>query len=193
MKWQIKDKKTPFKGYFQIDEIVLEFERFNGGVNTANRELFYRGIAAGVLPYDPEQDLVLLIEQFRPGAIHADNPWLIEPIAGIIEKDQTPESTAKREALEEAGCSVEQLIPIADYFVTPGVSDEYLHLFCAPTQLDLAQNQSIHGLVEEHEDIRVHIVPRETSLQWLAEGKVKNGAAVVCLLWLASNYQKLSV
>ena len=164
MKWQIIDKKTPFKGYFQVDKYLIEFQRFGGGTNQVEREIFLRGDAAGVLPYDPHNDLVLLIEQFRPGCIYNGDPWLIEPIAGIIDKDESPEAVAKREAVEEAGCEVEQLIPIADYFVTPGVSSEYLHLYCAPTALSVDNNHAVHGLPEEGEDIRVHIIPRETKL-----------------------------
>lgn len=192
VKWQIVDKKTPFSGYFQVDEYVVEFERFDGGMNQVNRELFERGSAAGVLPYDPDQDLVLLIEQFRVGAMFTENPWLIEPIAGVIDKvGQPPEEVARKEALEEAGCELSQLIPVADYFVTPGVSTEYLNLYCAPTTLSLQNHHDVHGLPEEGENIRVHIISREESMDWLKSGKVKNAAAVVCLQWLALNYQDI--
>lgn len=191
MKWQILDKKTPFKGYFQVDQYTIEFERFANGFYKVDREIFERGSAVAVLPYDPERDLVLLIEQFRPGAMNSDNPWLIEPVAGIIDKGEVPEQVARREALEEAGCVVEQLLPIADYFVTPGASTEYLHLYCAPTQLSLNDHQQIHGLEHEGEDIRVHVISREESVKWLNAGKVRNAAAVVCLQWLALNHQKL--
>ncbi len=191
MKWQTLNKATPFKGYFQVDKYKIEFDRFAGGTYTVEREVFERGSAAAVLPYDPENDLVLLIEQFRAGAMASENPWLIEPIAGIIDEAEEPEDVARREALEEAGCEVTKLLPIADYFVTPGASSEYLHCYCAPTSLSVSDNQSIHGLAIEGEDILVHVISREESYKWLQEGKIRNAAAVVCIQWLMLNYKNI--
>lgn len=71
-----------------------------------------------VLPYDPQRDEVVLIEQFRVGAMgRTDNPWLVEMVAGLIDKDEQPEEVAHREAEEEAGLTFSALWPITKYFL----------------------------------------------------------------------------
>src|SRR3546814_9541363 len=119
------------------------------------REVFERNPVAGVLPYDPVQDAVVLLEQFRTGPMAAkdDNPWLIEIVAGIIEDGETPEDMARREATEEAGCTITDIEPIASFYPSPGGSSEYVHIFCGRT--DRTGIGGMHGNKIEDEDIRV--------------------------------------
>ncbi|MEQ8695449.1 MAG: NUDIX domain-containing protein, partial [Bauldia litoralis] len=101
----ILEKTTPYKGRFQIDRYRLRYHRFDGAWSEpVLREVFERGHAAAVLPYDPVRDEVVLIEQFRPGPLAAGeaSPWLIEIVAGIIDPGETPEEVVRREADEEA-------------------------------------------------------------------------------------------
>ena len=79
--------------------------------------------AVCVLPYDPQRDRVVLIEQFRVGALgKVDNPWLIELVAGLIDKDESPDEVARREAVEEAGLELADLWPVTRYFPSPGAA-----------------------------------------------------------------------
>lgn len=88
-----------------------------------SRELFVRHDAVCVLPYDPQRDRVVLIEQFRVGALgKVDNPWLIELVAGLIDKDEAPDEVARREAVEEAGLELADLWPVTRYFPSPGAA-----------------------------------------------------------------------
>jgi 8-oxo-dGTP pyrophosphatase MutT (NUDIX family) len=83
-----------------------------------------------MLPYDPQRDEVVLIEQFRVGALgKTDNPWLIELVAGLIDKEEQPEEVAHREAQEEAGLVIGALWPMTKYFPSPGGSNEFVHLY----------------------------------------------------------------
>ena len=111
---EILDKETAFQGYFRIDRYRLRHRLFAGGWSEAiTREVFERGHVVGVLPYDPIEDRVVLIEQFRIGAYAAGfSPWLIEIVAGVIEAGEEPEEVARRETLEETGCSVTELMPV---------------------------------------------------------------------------------
>lgn len=188
---EVLEKTTPFKGYFQVDCYRLRHRKFDGGwTDEMSREIFERGHAAAVLLYDPPRDRVVLIEQFRPGAYAAGlEPWLIEIVAGIIDPGETPEGVVRREAQEEAGCTVGELLPVGRYVVSPGGSTETVTVYCG--RVDSHAAGGIHGLDHEHEDIRVLALDREEALARLAQGKVTNLIAVVALQWLALNYTEI--
>lgn len=186
MQYKIIDKKTPFKRFFQIDIYELQHELFAGGwSDTVTREIFERGKAVAVLLHDPQSDQLLLVEQFRPGAIHDPNgPWMLEIVAGIVEAGESNEDVARREALEEAGCIVHDMEFIMDFYPSAGGSTELISLYYAA--VDLSQVKTgIHGLETENEDIRTSIVPTQTVMEWLAEGKIKASLAIIALQWLA--------
>lgn len=188
---EVREKSTAFKGYFQVDRYRLRHRKFDGGwTDEMTREIFERGHAAAVLPYDPERDTVVLIEQFRPGAYAAGvDPWLVEVVAGIIEAGETPEAVVRREAVEEAGCTVAELHPIGTFLATPGGSSETMALFCG--RCDCRGLGGIHGLDHEQEDIRVLVLGRQDALDRLAAGAIVNMTAVAALQWLALNYTEL--
>ncbi len=176
---------TVFKGYFQVEELQLQFRCFDGGWSqTITREVFERGEAAAVLPYDPVTDQVVLIEQFRVGAFNdANSPWLLEVIAGIIESDhEDPEQTLLREAKEEADLTLKHLAPICTYWVSPGGTTEQCHLYYA--QVDATQAGGIHGAVDEGEDIRVVVCDAQEAIAAVASGRINNAATIIALQWL---------
>jgi len=188
---EVIEKTTPFQGYFQVDLYRLRHRKYDGGWSgEMTREIFERGHAAAVLLYDPQRDSVVLIEQFRPGAYAAAlEPWLIEIVAGIIEAGETPEAVVRREAEEEAGCTVGALHLIGTFLATPGGSSETLTIYCG--QVDSVGAGGIHGLDHEHEDIRVLPMSRAAALEKLSQGGVTNLTAAVALQWLALNYTEL--
>jgi ADP-ribose pyrophosphatase len=188
---ELLEKTTPYQGYFGIGVYRLRHKRFGGGWSEVmSRELFERGHAAVVLPYDPLRDAVVLIEQFRIGAFAAGRaPWLIEPVAGIIEPGEIPADVARREALEEAGCEIAELEPIGTVMSSPGGCSEVLHLYCG--RVDSAGVGGIHGLEHENEDIRAFTLPADSALERLAEGEYGNASTVMTLQWLALNRERL--
>ncbi|HAW91468.1 MULTISPECIES: NUDIX domain-containing protein [unclassified Arsukibacterium] len=181
---EIIDKSTVFQGFFQIERCQLRHKLYAGGWSSPMvREIFERGHAAAVLPYNPQTDELVLIEQFRPGAmIENRSPWLLETIAGMIDHNQTGEQTARREALEEAGLELGKLWPMLSYFSSPGGSTERVQLFLG--QLTGPVVPGIYGLEQEHEDIKVQLLPRVDAMHLLAEGKIDNAATVIALQWL---------
>ncbi len=188
---EILERSTPFQGYFRIDRYHLRHRTHDGGWTAPmSREIFERGHAVGILLYDPRQDRVGLIEQFRPGALAAGwHPWLIEVVAGIIDDGETPEAVAVRECREEAGIAVGRLEPICRYLVSPGGSTESMELFCAEVNAD--QLSGLHGLPDEGEDIRVLTLPRHEAMAWLQEGRIANSMTIIALQWLALNHDSL--
>ena len=181
---EIISHEIPYQGYFRIEKYKLRHELFAGGwTEPMEREVFERGQAAAVLPYDPKLNKVILIEQFRIGAMQDEaSPWLLEIVAGIIDKGETPEEVCVREAEEEAGLKIEQLLPITRYWVSPGGCAEHFDLFCG--EVDASHAGGIHGLDHEHEDIKVHVVDVEQAFSMVRSGLIKNPPAIIALQWL---------
>lgn len=176
-----------YQGFYQLDRLHLRHELFAGGMgNEISREVFVRHDAVCMLPYDPQRDEVVLIEQFRVGVVgKTSNPWLIELVAGLIDKDEQPEQVAHREAQEEAGLDISALWPMTQYFPSPGGSTEFVHLFLG--RCDSRGVGGLHGLVEEGEDIRVSVWAFEDALQAVRDGRISNAASIIALQWLALN------
>jgi len=132
----------------------------------------------------------VLIEQFRIGALVAGiSPWLIEVVAGIVEEGEAPEEVARRETREEAGLEIQALMPMCRYLVSPGGSSESVRLYCG--RVDSRGAGGIHGLAEEHEDIRVDRLPYGEAMRLLEEGRVTNSVSLIALQWLALHRERV--
>ncbi|WP_117235733.1 ADP-ribose diphosphatase [Vibrio maerlii] len=187
---EIISKETVFQGFFQMVKYRFKHRLFAGGWSEpVERELFERGHAVAMLPYDPIRDEVVLIEQVRVGALEHDNPWQLEIVAGIIDTDESAEQVARREAVEEAGLEVGDLAKITSFYPSSGGCSEKLDVFVG--QVDSSNAGGIYGLEYENEDIQVHVVSRQQAYQWVEDGKFENGASIIALQWLELNYQKL--
>jgi len=187
---EIISKEILFKGFFRMIKYRFRHKLFEGGWSEViEREMFERGHAAALLPYDPVSDQVVLIEQIRVGALEHAHPWQLEIVAGIIDTDESPEQVVRREASEEAGISVDELAKVTSYYPSSGGCSEKLDVYVG--KVDASTAHGIHGLDYEGEDIRVHVVSRETAYQWVVEGKFENGASIIALQWLQLNHQSL--
>ncbi|KES17524.1 NTP pyrophosphohydrolase including oxidative damage repair enzyme [Gilliamella apicola SCGC AB-598-I20] len=185
-------KRILYKGFFSLYEYRFQYRKFDGSVSEAvTREILDRGHAVVLLAYDDKRDEVVLIEQIRIAAIDTqDTPWMLELIAGMMDHDnESSEEVAKREAMEEAGIMVGQCKPIISYLASPGGLTEQLHILVG--QVDSSTAKGIHGLAEENEDIKVHVVSREQAYQWVEEGIINNAASIIALQWLQLNHQSL--
>ena len=188
---EIQSDEVLFSGFFQVRGLTLRHRLFSGGWSAPmKRELFWRDNATCVLPYDPDRDEVVLIEQFRAGAVGRDvSPWLLEIVAGINEQNDSAQTTALREAREEAGLELRELEAICDYLVSPGGTNELVHLYGA--SVDASQAGGIHGLADENEDIRVRPMAFHDAMEALRSGRIWNAPAIMSLQWLALNRERL--
>lgn len=193
MKWTVINKTSLYHGFFKLSAFQLQHDLFAGGQSRVlTRELIDRGNAIAVLPYDPIRDEVVLIEQFRigPGTCETvTDPWVIEIIAGFQEAEETAESVAHREAEEEAGCVITDLIPMHRYFSSPGSSNEQIQIYLART--DSAHIKGFHGLTEEGEDIKVHVVSVATAFDWLDNGRIDSAAPIIAIQWFRMNRENI--
>lgn len=191
---EVRDTRQPYAHFFAIEEWDLRHRHHDGGWSpVVNRAGFLAGDAVCVLPWDVRRDRVLLVEQFRfAPALRGDpQPWLLEPIAGRIDAGETPEQAARREAVEEAGLTIADLIPAVHHYPSPGMAGEFLYLYIAPTDLpdDAA---GVFGLAEEAEDIRGHLIARADLTAMVMDGAITNGPLAMMALWLELRAADLS-
>lgn len=185
-------KRILYKGFFSLLEYRFQYRKFDGSISeVVSREILERGHAVVLLAYDDKRDEVVLIEQIRIAAIETeDSPWMLELIAGMMDhENESIEEVAKREALEEAGIVVGQCKPIISYLASPGGLTEKLHVLVG--QVDASTAKGVHGLAEENEDIKVHVVSREQAYKWVEEGVINNAASIIALQWLQLNHLTL--
>ena len=190
--WRLVQHSILFEKYFRLDEYSLSHELYGGGDSPVfTREIFERGAVVAVLPYDRERRKVVLIEQFRAGAIEdVDGPWLIESVAGVIEAGENQQQVAMRECEEEAGCSIQRLELISEYYVSPGGTSEVCSSFCG--LVDSEGVGGIHGLAHENEDINVMVVDAEQAFAWVREGRIRSSATIIALQWLELNQDRIA-
>jgi ADP-ribose pyrophosphatase len=185
--YEIVEETPVYRGFFHVSHFSVRHTLFRGGWSgPIHRELFHRGSCVAVVPYDPWRDTVILLEQFRIGAIKANrDPWLTEIVAGAIEEGESAEEVAHREAEEEAGCKIDDLLRISEFFTTPGGSSEKITLYCGILRSDGLGG--VHGLAEEDEDIRVRVVPFDEAWRMVLDNRIESAIPIIGLQWLAMN------
>lgn len=189
---EVIDREAAYDGYFRVDRYRVRHATYAGPMSgEVVREVFERGHSAGLLPYDPVRDQIVLIEQFRIGALAAGeaNPWLVEIVAGIVEDGEAPGDVVAREVVEETGLAVTDLIPICDMLPSPGGCSERCSLFCG--RVDASTAGGIHGLGTESEDIRVFTARPDETLAMIGDGRIVNGIAIAALYWFALNRDRI--
>jgi len=189
--FEILEQQTLYQGFFRLENFTVRHTLFNGGWSQPiQRELFRRGEGAAVLLYDPDRDEVVLIEQFRIGAVYQpEHAWLLEIVAGAVEEGETAAEVAIREAEEEAGCQILDLIEIQQFYSTPGGFAERITLFCG--RVDASNAGGVHGLDHEGEDILVSAVNSELAFEWLEAGRIESGIPIIALQWLYIHRKRL--
>ena len=188
---EILSMDVPFQGFARVERYRLRHRRYAGDwTPVLEREIFVRGDAAGVLPYDPRLDRILLVEQFRTAAVAAGRPPLtLEVPAGMVRKGEAPTDVALRELEEEAGLKAEELIPLFTFMPSPGAASETVWLYAA--LVDLSNVGGHAGVAGEDEDIRIVVLDAEEAIGRLARDEVDNAITIMSLQWLAMNRERL--
>lgn len=179
----------PYEGFHRVEEWHLDHPRFDGTRSgVLQRAISHVTNAATVLPYDPVRDRVLVVEQIRAGALAKGDPlpWMLEPVAGLIDAGETPETTAIRETAEEAGLTVapDALHFVGRYYPSPGGLAQILYSYVALCDLPDGGDR-LHGMAEEDEDIRAHLVPLDDLLAMIPTGEAANAPLIITAQWLA--------
>jgi nudix-type nucleoside diphosphatase (YffH/AdpP family) len=174
------------KGIFRIDEAKLRYERYNGQMSDEITRLnLKRGDSVAAVVHDPDADTVVLTEQFRYPTYEKSGGWLLELPAGVVNADEEkdPQKTIQRELLEEIGYQVEKIERISTFYVSPGGSDERIHLYYAAVN-PTSQTGKGGGLAEEGEDIKVVVLKVNAALSMMDDGQLQDAKTIIGLQWL---------
>jgi nudix-type nucleoside diphosphatase (YffH/AdpP family) len=191
---EITPHEDGYDGFFRLQSFSVRHRQFDGTWSEPfDRAAFVSYDAALVLPYDPVADKVLLVEQLRFGPMLRKDPtpWILEPVAGLVDPGETPQEAARREAREEADLELTDLIPVSRGYAAPGYCSEYYHSYVALCDLSQTEKSSVGGLDEEHEDIRRHVISFDHAMALIASGEINAVPLQALLFWLAANRARL--
>lgn len=187
----IETEVTISDGFLKLYKYDVHHQLFSGARSPMlQREAIVREPSIGVVLFDPMQEMIVLIEQFRMGPfLDGENPWILEIIAGLSESGEIIDEVAHREVFEESGYQVEQLLPIGNIYVSPGGTNERIAMYCGLIDITKQGNHDgqVFGLDEEGEDIKVHLFPLSEAYAMVTDGRIANAAAVIAIQWLQLN------
>ncbi|MEW8487846.1 MAG: NUDIX domain-containing protein [Candidatus Thiodiazotropha sp.] len=189
--YELIETDPVYRGFLKINRYRLQHDLYLGGKSEALiRERLEQLRAVSVLLYDPRLDQVVLVEQFRIGAVGKEPvPWVLETVGGFTPEGESDESVARREALEEANCEIGRIEHICEFMVSPGISVDRISLYCA--EVDASNAEGVHGLDHEGEDIRVVVMDAEAAINELYTGRANSTSIIIALQWLAINREGL--
>jgi ADP-ribose pyrophosphatase len=188
--------ETVWDGRFPLQRVRFRHQRFDG-TESAERvwELWRRGRAAALLPYDPDADALVLIEQFRLPALAAGiDPVMVEVPAGLCDPGEDVATTLARETAEELGLPVASTLPVGEFLLTPGGCDERVALFVGRVRVPEAAPDGLAGhggLATEAEDIRIRVWPAAVAIEAALAGRFPNAVTAIALLWFAARRSAL--
>ena len=183
-------RETLYEGFNTLSRYHVRIQRYDESwSDPIDREVLHRADSVVVLPYDPVRDEIVLIEQVRFGAYAAGVSFRqLEPVAGLVDRDEGLEELARRETVEECGLTVTDLFPICKFLVSPGCMTEICHTFLG--LVNTAHAGGIYGNADEDEDIRVHVLSVDEVAERLRAGEFQVGVTIVTLQWLLMNREK---
>jgi ADP-ribose pyrophosphatase len=193
MKYQYELIETDpvYRGFLKVNRYRLQHDLYLGGKSESLiRERLEQLRAVSVLLYDPRLDQVVLVEQFRIGAVGKEPvPWVLETVGGFTPEGESDESVARREAIEEANCEIGRIEQICEFMVSPGISVDRISLYCA--EVDASNAEGVHGLDHEGEDIRVVVMDADAAIAELYSGRANSTSIIIALQWLVINRQRI--
>lgn len=161
--------RNVFKG--RVLTLNLEQVRLPNG-RVAELEIAHHPGGAAVVALDAS-GRVCLLRQFR----HAAGGWLTELPAGKLDDGEPPLECAQRELAEEAGMLARRWDRLGEYFSSPGVFTEVIHLFLAR---DL---EATEARPEEHEVFEASWIPMDEAVALAAGGQLHDAKTLIGLLW----------
>lgn len=165
-----------------LTRYTFDYRRSDGRGETLVREVYDRGEAAAVLPYDPDRGTVLLTRQFRlPVWLDAgdSSAWMIEVCAGLLDGDSAEEGI-RREALEELGYKIHDLTLACRVHSSPGgIKERISHFLARYSPQDRVSDGG--GEPHEGEDIDVLEMPFEEAFAMIASGEIMDAKTVLLL------------
>ena len=183
---RIKDERVLSHARYLLKSITLDYRRGNGEWQTQTREVYDRGNAAALLPYNLAGRTVVLARQFRlPAYVNGHDDFMIEAAAGMLD-DASPEERIRTEAEEEIGYRLHDVKKAFAAFMSPGAVTEKIHCFVAEYDPSMRIGSG-GGLVDEGEDIEMLELPIDQALAMIADGRIVDAKTIMLLQYAALN------
>ncbi len=188
MKVIIKDSGREYDGFFRVDKVVLQHEKFDGSMSKEiDRLNFNRGDTVAVILYNMTNKSVVLVRQFRYPAYVDDGPgWLIECVAGIKDSDKV--TVAKKEVLEETGYKIDDVEYLTQFYPSPGGCSEKISVYLAYVETQEEANGQYFGV--GNEDIQVVEIPLVKAFEMIKNGEICDGKTIIGLYRLRDKLGK---
>src|SRR3954464_15199854 len=181
---RIKDERVLSHARYLLKSITFDYRRGNGEWQTQTREVYDRGNAAALLPYNIAGRTVVLARQFRlPAYVNGHDDLMIEAAAGMLD-DASPEERIRAEAEEEIGYRLHHVEKVFEAFMSPGAVTERLHFFIAEYDPEMRVSDG-GGLAHEGEDIEVLEVGIDEALAMIEDGRIIDAKAIMLLQYVA--------
>lgn len=162
----------------RVINVDIDTVKFPNG-STGELEIVRHPGASAVIPFlsDPtsEDPQILLIKQYR----YAAGGFIWEIPAGKLDGDEDPLVCARRELLEETGCTAERIEPLYTFLTTPGFTDELIHTFMAT---GLTRGSVAH---EKDEFMSLETVTLSNALELIRKGELKDAKSALAILYVA--------
>jgi ADP-ribose pyrophosphatase len=166
---EVAERHTAYRG--RLFELRVDRLRWPDGTE-AVREIVVHPGAVCIVPVTARGTL-LLVEQYR----HPAGARLLELPAGTLEPGEDPETAARRELEEEIGMRAAVLEPLGGFYVAPGYTTEYIHLFAASGLEPCSRER------DADEDIEVLELTPEEALAAVRSGRITDGKSIIGLLF----------
>jgi len=189
---EILDESVLSEHFFTLKQYKVKHSSFlDGDCPPVVRERLEGKTAVSILLFDPREDAIVCVEQFRIGLMGvADRSWSIETVSGFCDvAHEKPQEVAAREVTEETGCELQGLIEVGEFFVSPGSSTERITVFVGC--VDSSKVSGVHGLAHEGEEIRPVVIPREAAVSQLFT-ELNSTSIIIALQWLQINLDELN-
>ncbi len=187
MKFSVVKSEIIFHEFFTIERARVLWEQFNGTMGKdRTRYVIRRGESVGIIPLYRKNDTIVLIKQFRyPSAGRGFDGYLWEIPAGMVNRNENPYDTARRELFEEIGVKVKDVKKLISFFLSPGALDEKFHLYFAVVP-DCEQINSFGGNQVEYEDLKIGFFHKAELVDMVLQNKIADAKTIAGLLYYFS-------
>lgn len=181
-KYEIISQTRVLDAWLHVDHVTVRFEQFAGGLGApVTRDVVRRQDASVALVRHRTRGTLIFVDQFRLASAGKGDGWVVEICAGKLDEGETPEEAMRRELTEETGYEALSLAPVTSFFVSPGYTDERMHLFVVDVDGEPGDAPG-----DGHEDIRLVELTVGEAQRWADEGRFADAKTLLALYWLRS-------